>query len=206
MNLSKYSLPLASLAAVSLLVFAGCSKHQAPPETKSKPPEPPQPTPPGQVVFNSFDSRNHADKSTAWAVMNVGPDGYRGQAEWFTVATGGTFSGVDLALTGKGSVNVTIAEDQSGLPGKTLESFAHLPGSRGNRVGHLILVSETQPVLKAGTKYWLCAEPADDHTDCSWRYNSLNLAHGFAYERSPGSWSFAPGGPRDGAFRIYVQP
>jgi len=69
-----------------------------------------------------------------------------------------------------------------------------------------VLESETHPVLTAGTKYWLCAEPADTDTGCSWCYNNQNLAKGFALDRAKGGWSFFQRGPRNGAFRINVAP
>jgi hypothetical protein len=159
---------------------------------------------PGVNVFTSFDAHNGFDQSVAWAVMNGSQDGYRGQAEWFVPTGSGPLNVVDLAMMGKGSINVTVTEDKSGLPGKPLETFLNIPSSRFGNAGHLVLVSEAHPVLNAGAKYWLCVEPADSDTGCSWCYNNQNPAKGFAFERGPGGWSFFQGDSRNGAFRINV--
>jgi hypothetical protein len=200
----------AALTTAAMLTLTGCSKHKEPappPESKSKQvAEQKPPPPPGTNVFNSFDAHNKFDKKTAWAVMNDSQDGYRGQAEWFIPTGSGPLNVIDLAMTGKGSINVTVAEDKNGLPGKPLESFLNIASSHFGKGGHLVLVSETHPALSAGTKYWLCAEPADGDTGCSWCYNNQNLAQGFAIEHAQGSWSFFQGGPRNGAFRINVAP
>jgi hypothetical protein len=138
--------------------------------------------------------------------MNDSLAGYRGQAEWFVPTGAGGLNVVDLAMMGKGSINVTVAEDKNGLPGKPLESFLNVPSSHFGKGGHLVLVSEVHPVLNAAAKYWLCVEPADSDTGCSWCYNNQNLAKGFALEHGQGSWSFFQGGPRNGAFRINIVP
>src|ERR1035437_4502282 len=153
----------ATLTVATMLTLAGCSKHKesAPPsESKPKPTvkEQKPPPPPGVNVFNSFDSHNKFDKSVSWAVMNDSQAGYRGQAEWFVPTGSGPLNIVDLAMMGKGSINVTVAEDKNGLPGKPLESFLNIPSSHFGQAGHLVLVSETHPVLNAGVKYWLCVE------------------------------------------------
>lgn len=196
------------LAVAAIIGFTGCSKHGAPPESKPKPlvTEQKPPPPPGVDVFNSFDAHNKFDRSVAWAVMNGGQAGYRGQAEWFVPSGSGPLNVVDLAMMGKGSINVTVAEDKNGLPGKSLESFSNISSSHFGKGGHLVLVSETHPALSAGNKYWLCAEPADSDTSCSWCYNNQNLAKGFALERAQGGWAFFQDGPRNGAFRINVLP
>jgi hypothetical protein len=198
------------LFAAAMLVFTGCSKHPAPAaptEPKPKPMELEQaPPPPGITVFNSFDAHNHFDKATAWAVMNDRQAGYRGQAEWFIPTASGQLSLVDLAMRGKGFINVTLAGDKNGLPGTPMESFLNIPSFRFDKTGHCLLTSAAHPVLNAGVKYWLCAEPAGDGTGCSWSYNNQKLAQGFAFERGQGSWSFFQGGPRNGAFRINVVP
>lgn len=209
--MKTYILTPSTLVTAVMLALTSCSKHQEPaPPSESKPKpvvkEQKPPPPPGVNVFNSFDAHNKFDKSVAWAVMNDSQAGYRGQAEWFVPTGAGQLNVVDLAMMGKGSINVTVAEDKNGLPGKPLESFLNVPSSCFGKAGHLVLISEVHPVLNVGAKYWLCVEPADSGTDCSWCYNNQNLAKGFALERAQGSWSFVQSGPRNGAFRISVVP
>jgi hypothetical protein len=210
-NSRNIGIQMTMLGMAAIVGFTGCSKPKepaTPSESKPKPAvkEQKPPPPPGVNVFNSFDAHNKFDKSVAWAVMNDSQAGYRGQAEWFAPTGSGPLNVVDLAMMGKGSINVTVAEDKNGLPGKLLESFLNIPGSQFGKSGHLVLVSETHPALNAGVKYWLCVEPAGTTTGCSWYYNNQNLAKGFALERGQGSWSFFQGGPRNGAFRINILP
>lgn len=200
----------ATLTAAAWLTLAGCSKHNAPTTAKESKPKPVEleqaPPPPGVNVFDSFDAHNKYDQKVAWAVMNDNQAGYRGQAEWFVPTGSGHLNLVDLAMQGKGPINVTVAEDKNGLPGTPVESFLNIPGSHFGKAGHCLLISATHPVLNVGIKYWLCVEPAGSDTGCSWGYNNQNLANGFAFERGKGSWSFFQGGPRNGAFRINVVP
>ena len=193
-----------TMALVTLLTLNGCSKHTTSTDSVPKPADTAPKPPPGITVFTSFDAQNACDRKTAWAVMNGGQGGYRGQAEWFVPTASGPLNTVDLALTGHGSANITLAEDAKGIPDKPVESFADVPSSQFGPDGHLVLESAAHPQLTAGTKYWLCAEPADSGTGCAWSYNNLDLAQGFAMERGPGQWSAVPGGPRDGAFRVSV--
>ncbi len=200
-----------TLGIVTLFALTGCSKHKEPAPPSESKPNPAAtvqkpPPPPGVNVFNSFDAQNKYDGSVAWAVMNDGQSGYRGQAEWFVPTSSGALNVVDLAMIGKGSINVTVAEDKNGLPGKALECFLNVISSHFGKDGHLVLVSEAHPVLNAGAKYWLCAEPADSDTGCSWCYNNQNLAKGFAMEHGQGGWAFFQDGPRNGAFCINIAP
>ncbi|MEY2465919.1 MAG: hypothetical protein QOD03_440 [Verrucomicrobiota bacterium] len=200
---------LMTMGVTTIMALTGCSKHKEPASPSESKPQPPvkeqkTPPPPGVNVFNSFDAHNKFDKSVAWAVMKDGQAGYRGQAEWFVPSDSGGLNVIDLAMMGKGTINVTVAEDKNGLPGKPLENFLNVLSSRFDKGGHLVLVSEVHPVLNAGTKYWLYVEPADNDTGCSWCYNNRNLAQGFALERGQGGWSFVKGDLRNGAFRINI--
>jgi hypothetical protein len=193
----------------AILFADGCSKKSEPPmnstqsESKPKSAETEPPPPPGMDVFNTFDQHNKFDNHTAWSVMN-NKSGYRGQAEWFIPKNSGPLNFVDMAMSGKGSIDVMLAEDNNGIPGKILENFQSISISRFARNGHLILVSKIHPPLSNGIRYWLCIEPASAGTDYSWFYNNQNLTQGFAFERGQGNWMSFSGGPRNGAFRINV--
>jgi hypothetical protein len=201
-----------TLAMATILLATSCSKHgsqgeskTSPPKAESKPKLEQEERKPGVNVFSSFDAQNKYEKTAAWAVMNSSKNGYRGQAEWFVPTGSGPLNTVDLAMTGKGSVNITVAEDKNGLPGKTIESVLNVSSSHSHQ-GHLVLESTGHPVLNAGTKYWLYAEPANSENGCSWGHNNQNLAQGFADERKPGNWSFIKDSSHNGAFRINVVP
>jgi hypothetical protein len=200
---------ITALALAITFITVSCSKQSEPKTNPPKPESEPKAVtgeskpPPGIDVYSSFDADNNYDKKTAWVVMN-GQSGYRGQAEWFVPDVSGPLNFVELAMRGTGSVNITVAEDKNGVPGNPIESFLNIASSRFGRDGILVLISSNHPVVSAGTKYWLCAEPSDIGTGCSWGYNNQNFSRGFAFEREQGNWSFVQGGPCNGAFRINV--
>ena len=170
---------------------------------------------PSVVTFDSFGPGKTYDTSVSWGV-GVHFPGYRGQAEWFIPKISGRLSTIEAAIRSAnktGQLNLTISEDDNGVPGKTLESFQEISGERkaGEKQPHapsttIVLKSSDHPMLRAGTKYWLCAEPGNDTASWSWAYNNQNLANGFAFERKQGSWEFMGGGPRNGAFSVSVVP
>jgi hypothetical protein len=49
--------------------------------------------------------------------------------------------------------------------------------------------SPLHPKLRAGVKYWLCAEPLGSTTSSVWHATAQPLTNGFAYELAPGGWS-----------------
>jgi RNA polymerase sigma factor (sigma-70 family) len=98
--------------------------------------------------------------------------GYSARAEWFVPGTSGHLSTLELAVQrwGPAGINISVARDANGRPGKVLERFANvvapLSQLRGGRWqwGTLTVQSKTRPQLLAGSKYWLCLEPADPTT------------------------------------------
>lgn len=161
-------------------------------------------------VYNSFGPGNTYDTSTVWGVDGASATGgYRGQAEWFVPGISGDFTTVQLALyraSGSGRVNIYLAQDNGGgIPGTILESYLNVfsPG------GVVTLTSTMHSLLQAGDKYWICAEPADATTYGGWYQNSQNVINGFAFERSPWSWSAftdTAHSPPSGVFSLSVVP
>lgn len=184
----------------------GGTKEETKPQSNQATPEAEIKPPPGVDVFSSYDDHNKYNKRTAWGIMNDAKYGYRGQAEWFAPTKAGPLNFVDIAVGGKGEVNVTVAADNNGKPGPVLETFSGVSSSRYGHKGHLILVSAQHPALNEGAKYWVCVEPAGADAGCSWYYNAINLAQGSAFERGQGSWSSMPGSMPCGAFRVNVLP
>ena len=169
---------------------------------------------PAVTAFDSFGPGKTFDGSVRWGVGFHFP-GYRGQAEWFIPKVSGRLSTIEIAISSQNKdarLNLTISVDNNGIPGKAVESFREISGNtrsgKTNRrapTGVLVVESSAHPTLQAGTKYWLCAEPANDTASWSWAYNNQNLANGFAFERQQGSWE-ASGGPRNGAFSVSAMP
>ncbi|MGZ5569082.1 MAG: choice-of-anchor R domain-containing protein, partial [Limisphaerales bacterium] len=166
-----------------------------------------------RIVFSSFGPTGEYNKRVSWFVGVGKPykndSGYRGQAEWFSLDISGGLKTIEVALhSGRrkgGALNVSITEDENGIPGKVLEHFSVLQSDLG-KGSALVLKSRAKPKLQAGQKYWLCAEPADPLSQWSWSYNSQKLARGFAYEREQGKWESFKGGPNNGAFSVAVSP
>ena len=51
--------------------------------------------------------------------------------------------------------------------------------------------SISQPLLQAGTTYWLYVEPAEDTTAIGWFVNNQGYANDYAQESPPGVWTSA---------------
>jgi hypothetical protein len=159
------------------------------------------------VVFNSFGPGNTYNSGILWAVSGASTSaGYRGQAEFFTPGISGYLSSILLAtgrVSGSRYSNFYIAQDNgSGIPGTILESFTSVQ----NANGLLTLNSTVQPLLQAGTEYWLCDEPTADNSYNGWYQNNQGYAPGFAFERSEWGWEAVSGPPNSGVFRVSVTP
>ncbi len=161
------------------------------------------------VVFDSFGPGNSYDATVVWGVTGASTSyGYRGQAEWFIPGMSGTLSSITLATyvkSGSGRSNFSIADDNGYGPGTILENFLN---TANNPHGLLTLNSTAQPLLEAGTKYWVCDEPTDSTTVNGWYENNQNYTPGFAYERSQWSWNVMDPAysPPSGTFRVSVTP
>ena len=72
----------------------------------------------------------------------------------------------------------------------------------------LTLNSTVQPLLQAGTEYWLCDEPTADNSYNGWYQNNQGYAPSFAYERSEWGWAAIPAehSPNSGVFQVSVTP
>jgi hypothetical protein len=156
------------------------------------------------VVYNSFGPGNSYDTTTKWAVSGASTSGgYRGQAEAFTPGISGDLSSIVLAtahINGSALSDFFIAQDNgSGAPGTILESFS----STQNANGLLTLNSVAQPLLQAGTQYWLCDEPSTSTSLNGW-YENNQGQNGFAFERSEWGWSAVAGPPASGVFKVSV--
>jgi RNA polymerase sigma factor (sigma-70 family) len=165
-----------------------------------------------RIVFSSFGATEKFDRRNSWAIYSDKPGkretGYRAQGEWFLSTINGRLKTVEVAMRPSrngGAINLSVAEDENGIPGKALERFSVSPSAVG-RQPTLVLQSTTRPKMQSGKKYWLCAEPADSSSQWSWSFNNQKLAKGFAFEREQGKWSSFEHGPNNGAFSITVSP
>jgi hypothetical protein len=67
---------------------------------------------------------------------------------------------------------LSIAEDNNGGPGPTLETFSVPKLIFTNTLGWLDLNSRQRPILKAGTKYWIDARSPGQWY---WHFNNQNI-------------------------------
>jgi hypothetical protein len=164
---------------------------------------------PGQtVIYSDFGSGLSYGTAVVWGVEGASVSGgYRGQAQFFTPSFNCTLSYIEMATyhkSGSPLSNFFLAQDDgSGAPGSIVESFTNV----STPTGLLKLNSVLDPVLTAGTQYWVCMEPGADSTLNGWFENNQNIAPTFAYERSEWGWTpFGPPSPPSGTFEVVAVP
>ena len=164
---------------------------------------------PGQtIIYSDFGAGLTYGTSVVWGVEGASlSSGYRGQAQYFTPSFDCYLSYAELATyhqSGSPLSNFFIAADNgSGAPGTILESFANVT----TPTGLLTLTSLQNPLLTAGTTYWLGMEPGANNTLNGWFENNQNVEPAFAFERSQGGWTgFGPPSPPAGTFEIVAAP
>jgi hypothetical protein len=157
-------------------------------------------------VYDSFGPGNSFNTQANYAITGPAfPGGYRGHAEWFVPDISGKLSTIQLAtiIAGPVGFHFSVAQDNgSGIPGTVLEDFSEI--LTGLPV--FTLNSRTRPELEAGTRSWLCAEPAFDSTACGWFRNNQGYAEGFAYDSSHWNWTPLNDGSADAVFSVAVIP
>ncbi len=129
---------------------------------------------------------------------------YHARAEWFVPSISGRLSALEIAVlrSSAAGIKISLADDADGRPGKVLERFGNaLPpriGSQAQAEGGrtLTLQSRMRPELVAGSKYWLCVEPADQTTFAFWCPTWLPITDSLLSATEPGKWQFVPAGPQ----------
>jgi hypothetical protein len=117
----------------------------------------------------------------------------------FTPTTTSQFGSLEIAaylswIGPTSNLVVALAADSSGLPGVGLETFSFAPGaittpaSSGNKV--LTGTSVLNPILTAGTQYWIVVSTSTTNTGYGWGVNSLSSQQFGVEEYSGGTWSY----------------
>lgn len=140
--------------------------------------------------------------------------GYEARAEWFVPVVSGNLSMLEIAVQRRapGRINVSLARDAHGRPGKVLERFADLLPSqvavqgKSWRVGTLTVQSTAHPELLSGAKYWLCIEPAERTTYVWWFPSWLPITDDFLEASKPGRWEYVPPGPQRAGLEVGFGP
>jgi len=164
-------------------------------------------------IYDSFGPGNDFVSYAYWGVSGASSSGgYVGHGESFVPALSGNLATVQVACgqlsSGTGLVNFYVAADNGGTPGVMLDSFMNVvapaPGSSSLLV---TMNSITQPLLHAGTTYWLYAEPAENTSAIGWFVNNQGYRNDYAQESPPGEWTSAPVTfGANGVFAVSVTP
>jgi hypothetical protein len=182
------------LFTAATLTFAPCIQSAQPPV----------------FAYNSFGSGNSYITYADWGVYGAsGQNGFIGHAEQFVPTLSGNLQSVQAAVGqlsgGTGLVNFYVAADNAGTPGATLDSFLNVLAPATSAL--VTMNSIAQPLLQAGTTYWLYIEPAQSTTAIGWFANDQGYANRYAQEGPPGVWASAPTTiGSNGAFDISVVP
>jgi X-X-X-Leu-X-X-Gly heptad repeat protein len=149
-------------------------------------------------VYNSFGPGNSFVSYADWGVYGAsGPGGYVGHAEQFVPTLTGNLAtlqaGVGQLSGGTGLLNFCVATDSGGTPGGVLERFMNVVAPAPSSSPFFVTMNSiTQPLLQAGTTYWLCAQPAQITTAVGWFVNNQGYANNYAQESPPGVWTSGP--------------
>ncbi len=158
------------------------------------------------LIYSDFGPNLTYDTTTEWGVSGASTTpGYRGQAQFFTPSVDCNLGFIRLAtyhVSGSSLCNYFMAQDNgSGAPGSILESFTNVTTPSG----YLTLNSVLDPLLTAGTQYWVCMEPATSTSYNGWYFNNQNVLANSAFERSEWGWSsFGP--TKAGTFQVAAVP
>lgn len=135
--------------------------------------------------------------TSAWVVrgssapdQNGAASGFRGYAEPLTIYNPGGLWLIEVPIHSiAGHLNVSLAEDNNGVPGKVVETFPSLQAPRVGSTNALRLESVVHPQLPAKAKYWICIEPSDTDTMALWFYSMDIPPRNYVVEKSPGDWA-----------------
>jgi hypothetical protein len=184
---------LTALGAALLLFLGGVSQARA------------------DIIFNNFGPGDTYNIGFGYTIAGstVIPPGFV-QGDGFAITPAATFELDQIRLaaghiTGPNQINVTLRADAGGLPGAVLESFSFTNlGAFGNANPPLVANSVLHPILQAGTRYWLIADPGNAATWDVWNFNSIGDTGPHAL--SAGGGPFTDGNATRGAFEILGTP
>lgn len=148
----------------------------------------------GPVVLYSNLGPGDTWDYRAWSIGGgdlYGSAGYE-VAIGFTPAVSAPLESVELALSwflGPTAVDVSLLEDDGGVPGAVIESYLGLTMSPSP--GTLLMATSTaHPLLVAGTQYWLAAMPSDPiDTLGGWNWTLPQVIGPLAWRIGDGLWT-----------------
>jgi hypothetical protein len=148
----------------------------------------------GNVVGNGFDGNDYAEADT------------------FTPGVTATFTSLEIALscvfTCTDNFTVALTTNSGDAPSTALESFTVAGSSLGTFGANnppIVLNSVLNPVLTAGTQYWI-AVSSDLNNSIEWNVNSTGDASDQAISTDSGATWFSPSGQTPGAYEVDGTP
>ncbi len=142
----------------------------------------------GTIVYTDFGAGQAYDNSAGW---NVGQGS--SVAAGFDPSSSGTLLQVDVAIENLGAVDplsIMLETDSGGTPsGTVLDSWT---ASTGSITGPAVytFTSTLNPILTAGTEYWLVLSSSDPNEYWAWMENSIGT-EGKDYNPG-GGWNIQP--------------
>lgn len=135
-------------------------------------------------------------RSSAWELRGGSapaqdgkPPGFYGYAEPLTIHHPGELSIIEVPVQSiAGRLNVSITEDNNGLPGKVVESFPSVMAPNVGSTEVLRLESVGHSPLLDRAKYWVCVEPAETNSLALWFYSTDLPPGSYAVEKFSGDW------------------
>jgi hypothetical protein len=155
------------------------------------------------VIYSDFGAGQTYNTTVGNVIGGVGQSNFA-QADPFTPSTTATLGSITVAMgnvSGGNSVTLTLANDAGGKPGSAIETFnVTVPASFSGGSSLITVDSTTNPVLQAGTQYWLVASGAASNRN-AWNLGLVNDIGTHGTSTNGGS-SFFVGTGAHGAFQI----
>lgn len=141
----------------------------------------------GSAYYSSFGS-NDSFSTSVWCVSgptnpNCGPTLLREIAAPFTPSATFALQSISLPLsynTGTNGAVVSIAQDSSGSPGSTLESWTVTGLPLAQPPALTVVNDKVNLMLQGGAPYWLVVQPMANDTLVAWNRNTLGLSGGLS--------------------------
>lgn len=147
--------------------------------------------------FGSFGNHSPVDACPGWMISGAtaqvkdgDPAKYRAISQWIKISFPGKLDVIQLPVQSlnPAHLNISLAEDDNGLPGKIIEAFPGVVIPGVGATNPAVLQSALHPVLQKGAKYWICAEPSDNGAAAVWFYTTDGPLKNHAESSSPGNW------------------
>jgi hypothetical protein len=161
------------------------------------------------IIFNDYGPA-YTYNLSGWSV-GLAVENQYSTASQFTASSTGSVSQVDIGLSltsGTNNVVVDLMTNSNGAPGTVLESydFVNQMGPTGSQNPPLVALSISNPLLTAGTTYWMTVFPDSRtaNTSAEWNFNNQGVIGLVDQSTDNGAtWTPTGGGGSLGAFEIF---